>query len=49
MPILDLKNARPTEWTPQNNDIDKGGVDMRGKCEQTMDYIGKHAPVSIPG
>lgn len=44
-----LKNECPTEWSPQKKDIDKGSVDMRGKYEQTMDYIGKYAPVSIPG
>ena len=47
--IDQLKNECPTEWTPQKKDIDKGSVDMRGKYEQTMDYIGKYAPVSIPG
>jgi hypothetical protein len=47
--IEQLKNECPTEWTPQKKDIDKGTVDMRGKYEQTMDYIGKYAPVSIPG
>lgn len=47
--IDQLKNECPTEWTPQKKDIDKGSVDMRGKYEQTMDYIGKYAPVSIAG
>jgi hypothetical protein len=47
--IDQLKNECPTEWTPQKKDIDKGSVDMRGKYEQTMEYIGKHAPVSIAG
>jgi hypothetical protein len=47
--IEQLKNECPTEWTPQKKDIDKGSVDMRGKYEQTMEYIGKYAPVSIPG
>jgi hypothetical protein len=47
--IEQLKNECPTEWSPQKKDIDKGNVDMRGKYEQTMDYIGKYAPVSIPG
>lgn len=47
--IEQLKNECPTEWTPQKKDIDHGTVDMRGKYEETMEYIGKHAPVSIPG
>ena len=47
--IDQLKNECPTEWSPQKKDIEKGTVDMRGKYEQTMEYIGKHAPVSIPG
>jgi len=47
--IEQLKNECPTEWSPQKKDIDRGSVDMRGKYEQTMEYIGKSAPVSIPG
>jgi hypothetical protein len=47
--IEELKNECPAEWSPQKKEIDKGSVDMRGKYEQTMDYIGKYAPVSIPG
>jgi hypothetical protein len=47
--IDQLKNECPTEWTPQKKDIDSGSVDMRGKYEQTMEYIGKHSPVSIAG
>ena len=47
--IEQLKNGCLTEWSPQKKDIDKGSVDMRGKYEETMEYIGKYAPVSIPG
>ena len=47
--IEQLKNECPTEWSPQKKDIDKGHIDMRGKYEETMEYIGKAAPVSIPG
>jgi hypothetical protein len=47
--IDQLKNECPTEWTPQKKDIDSGSVDMRGKYEETMEYIGKHSPVSIAG
>ena len=47
--IEQLKNECPTEWSPRKKDIDEGSVDMRGKYEQTLDYIGKFSPVSIPG
>ena len=47
--IEQLKNECPTEWNPQKKGIDEGSVDMRGKYEQTLEYIGKSAPVSIPG
>ena len=29
--IEQLKNERPTEWTPQRKNIDNGFVEMRGK------------------
>lgn len=44
-----LKSECPTEWSPVKKDIDDGVVDMRGKYEETMELIGKAAPVSIPG
>jgi hypothetical protein len=47
--IEQLKNECPTEWSPQKKEIDEGSVDMRGKYEETMEYIGKAAPVSIAG
>ncbi len=47
--IEQLRNECPTEWSPQKKEIDKGTVDMRGKYEETLNYIGKFAPVSIPG
>jgi hypothetical protein len=47
--IEQLKNECPTEWNPKKKEIDKGSVDMRGKYEETMEYIGKAAPVSIAG
>jgi predicted nuclease with TOPRIM domain len=47
--IEQLKNECPTEWSPQKKDIDGSIVDMRGKYEETMEFIGKYAPVSIPG
>jgi hypothetical protein len=47
--VEQLRNECPTEWTPQKKEIDESSVDMRGKYEETMEYIGKAAPVSIPG
>ncbi len=47
--IEKLKNECPTEWSPMKKDIDDAHVDMRGKYEETMEYIGKASPVSIPG
>ena len=47
--IEQLKNECPTQWTPQKKEIDKGTVDMRARYEETMEHIGKYAPVSIPG
>ncbi len=47
--IEKLKTECPTEWSPIKKDIDDAHVDMRGKYEETMEYIGKASPVSIPG
>jgi hypothetical protein len=47
--IQQLKNECPTEWDSQKKDIDEGSLDMRSKYEQTLEYIGKNSPVSIPG
>jgi hypothetical protein len=47
--IEQLKNECPTEWSPQKKDIEEGHIDMRSKYEETMEYIGKYSPVSIPG
>jgi hypothetical protein len=44
-----LTKECPTEWSPIKNEIDNAHVDMRSKYENTMAYIGKAAPVSIPG
>lgn len=44
-----LKNECPTEWSPIKKEIDGGSIDMRGKYEETMKYIGEASPVSIPG
>lgn len=47
--VTTLKTECPSEWSPVKKDIEDGSVDMRGKYEETMEYIGKFAPVSIPG
>ncbi len=47
--IEQLRNECPTEWSPQKKEIDRGTVDMRSKYEETLNHIGKYAPVSIPG
>jgi hypothetical protein len=44
-----LKTECPSDWSPDKKEIDEGSIDMRGKYEETMDYIGKASPVSIPG
>ena len=44
-----LKTECPSDWSPVKKDIEEGTTDMRGKYEETMEYIGKASPVSIPG
>ncbi len=44
-----LKTECPSDWSPMKKDIEEGSIDMRGKYEETMEYIGKASPVSIPG
>jgi hypothetical protein len=44
-----LNRECPTEWSPIKKEIDNAHVDMRSKYEDAMAYIGKAAPVSIPG
>jgi len=47
--VVKLKTECPSDWSPIKAEIDEGSIDMRGKYEETMEYIGKAAPVSIPG
>ncbi len=47
--VSELKHECPSEWSPVREEIDGAHVDMRGKYEETMAFIGKAAPVSIPG
>lgn len=44
-----LKTECPSDWSPIKKEIDDSSINMRGKYEDTMDYIGQAAPVSIPG
>ena len=44
-----LKTECPSDWSPMKKEIEGGSVDMRGKYEETMDFIGQASPVSIPG
>ena len=47
--IEKLKAECPTEWSPIKKEVDDAHVDMRSKYEETLDFIGKAAPVSVPG
>ena len=47
--VENLRTECPSDWSPMKNEIDEGSIDMRGKYEETMEYIGKASPVSIPG
>ena len=47
--VQTLKTECPSDWSPVKKDIEQGSINMRGKYEETMDYLGKAAPVSIPG
>jgi hypothetical protein len=47
--IEQLKTECPSEYSPQKKKIDAGTIDMRSKYEETMKFIGKASPLSIPG
>jgi len=47
--VENLKTECPSDWSPMKKEIEDGSIDMRGKYAETMDYIGKDSPVSIPG
>ena len=47
--VNQLRTECPSDWSPLKKDVEKGTIDMRSKYEETMEYIGKAAPVSIPG
>lgn len=47
--IEQLRTECPSEWSPEKQAIDQAHVDVRSKYEETMEFIGKAAPVSVPG
>jgi hypothetical protein len=47
--IEQLRHECPEFWAARLEETEQGTIDMRGRYEETMDYIGRHAPVSIPG
>lgn len=47
--IEKLEAECPTEWSPVKKELDDAHVDMRSKYEETLNYIGQAAPVSVPG
>ncbi len=47
--VEQLRRECPADWSPVKKEIEEGGVNMRAKYEETMELIGKAAPVSIPG
>ena len=47
--VESLKTECPSDWSPMKMDIEEGSTDMRSKYDETMEYIGKASPVSIPG
>ena len=47
--IEQLNREYPSEWSPDKKAIDEAHVDVRSKYEETVEFIGKAAPVSVPG
>jgi hypothetical protein len=47
--VEQLRTECPSDWSPIKTELEQGSVDMRGKYEETMEAIGKAAPVSIAG
>ncbi|ACL06541.1 conserved hypothetical protein [Desulfatibacillum aliphaticivorans] len=47
--VNSLNHECPSDWSGLKQDIEKGATDVRSKYEETMEYIGKAAPVSVPG
>jgi len=47
--VEQLRTECPSGWSPIKKDLEQGTIDMRGKYEETMEFIGKASPVYIPG
>lgn len=47
--IETLRTECPSEWSPQKKEIESTKEDVRSRYEDTMQYIGKASPVSVPG
>lgn len=47
--IDQLRNECPTEWSPIKKELDEAHVDMRSKYDETISFLDKAAPVSVPG
>jgi hypothetical protein len=47
--VEQLRTECPSDWSSIKKEVEKGSSDMRGKYEETLEFIGKAAPVSISG
>ncbi len=47
--IEQLKTECPAALAASIEEMEQATVDMRSRYEETLEYIGRHAPVSIPG
>lgn len=47
--IDQLKTECPEGLTARIEEMEYATIDMRSRYEETLEYIGRHAPVSIPG
>ena len=47
--VEQLRTECPSDWRPIKKEVAQGSIDMCGKYEETMEYIGKASPVSIAG
>ncbi len=47
--IQQLRTECATEWSPTRKEMGYAHVDMRGNYDETMEFIGKAAPVSVGG
>ena len=47
--VNQLNRECPSEWSPEKKAIDDAHINVRSKFDTTMEFIGKAAPVSVPG